>query len=317
MASVLAAYQAYEPSFSRTLMWVAAGHAVVIFLFLLVFWWTPSRAEPVKFINMVPLGDLVQGTPDAPSAPAKPQAVAAVLAPPPTPTPAPPEPVQAQVEPAPPVAPAKPRPTKLVVKPTPALEPVAQVEPKPEPPAPKKKVEKPQPKVVAKTEPPKPKKKKKIKVSLKTVQRPETKTSQKSEPVKVALRTTPKPDEVMAKLDAVMKKAGSFNAPNLASRSGSQNGNDHDFSDYYRLIRDQMFGAWKHPRHLLGQGLSTIIQIELSPQGKVKDVQLVRSSGNDEHDATALAAVRSVSKIRRPVPEGMDPRVEINFRLQR
>lgn len=316
MASVLAAYQAYEPSFSRTLMWVAAGHAVVIFLFLLIFWWTPSRAEPVKFINMVPLGDLVQGTPDAPSAPAKPQAVAA--APPPAPTPAPPEPVPAQVEPAPAPTPVKPRPTKLVVKPTPAPEPVAKQEPKPEPPAPKKKVEKPKPKAVAKTEPQKPekKKKKKIKVSLKTVKRPESKTT-KSEPVKVALRTTPKPEDVMAKLDAVMKKAGSISAPNLASRSGSQNGTDNDFSDYYRLIRDQMFGAWKHPRHLLGQGLSTIIQIELTSSGNVKDVQLVRSSGNDEHDATALAAVRSVSKIRRPLPEGMDPRVEINFRLQR
>lgn len=316
MASMLATYPTYEPPFNRTLMWVAAGHGALILLLLLALWWSPTRPRPVKFINMVPMGDLVGGTPDAPRATAQPVA-AVVPTPPASPTPPAPkaapaavvtsaEPMAAPPEPTPAPQPPKSAPPKLVVKPSP--QPEAKAKPKPEP-------EK-QPKVAIKKEKPAPAKpkKKKIEVTLKEVTRP---APSKSKPVKVAVRTTPRPEEVMAKLDAVIQKAGSLAAPNLAARSGSQDGSDNNFSDYYRLIRDQMFGAWSHPRHLLGRGLSTIVQIELTPSGKIMEVRLIRSSGNDEHDASALAAVRAVPQIRRPLPEGMDSRVEINFRLQR
>ncbi|MEM1059706.1 MAG: TonB family protein [Verrucomicrobiota bacterium] len=296
MASLVASY---EPSFSRTLMWVAAGHALLILILLLAIWWTPARARETKFINLVPMGELVRGTPTATAQAA--QAPAAAPAPAPEPTPAPP--VTTSPKPAAP---------KLVVKPTEAPDPQPVAKPKAEPrPAPT-----PEPKPappVAKKEPVPPKKteRPKIKVSLKEVKRPS------DTPKKVALRTPSEPEQVLAKLDAVLKKAGSIAAPDRPRRSGAPDGTEDDFSAYYLLIRNQMFGAWDHPLHLMDQRLVTVVRIELDPSGRILDVQLEQSSGNDEHDASALAAARSVRKISRPLPPGMDPQVNITFRLTR
>jgi len=307
MATFIASY---EPSFSRTLMWVAAGHAVLILILLLAIWWTPAQARPVKFINMVPMGDLVQGTPESTNNVAQ----ARAAAPPPQAAPAPTPPPQ----PAPPKAPVQAKPTKLVVKPTPQPEakpepkptpkPVAKAEPKPEP--------KPAPKKVAKAEPkPEPKpKKKKIKVSLKEVSRPDQKASK---PVKLAARTPSQAEEVLAKLNNVLEKAGSLKAPNLDLKSGARNGSDNDFGDYYALIRRQMFSAWDRPAHLAGKPYTTIVQVKLSPSGQILDAWLEETSGNDEHDRSALEAVHTVKKIARPVPKGMDPQVNITFRPSR
>ncbi len=315
--------------FRRTLAWVALAH-LIFFLFLGA--WSLSRPKPpkpIEFINMLPEGSLVHGRPGPSEGPVVGKKFQA-------PAPAPPAPSQ----PAP-----KPQPVKEV-EPPPAPEPEPIVAPEPTPtPAPKipdptawsqekakpekiKKPAKPTPAPV--TDKPKPK----IKVDLNEIERPSTGTPSRRSPQLAKIRPsdvdgtdpggTGKAREgvpgmtaagVAERLGRELKASGVDKAVGIGP-SGSPNGSGTgENAWYYTLIRDQMYQAWNMPISLAGKKLQTLIRILVEKNGTISRVDLVRSSGNKEHDDSALAAVRRVGRIREPLPEGMDGSIDINFRL--
>lgn len=315
--------------FRRTLGWVAIVH--LVFLLFLGAWSLsrPKPPEPIKFLNMLPVGNLVHGrpgpsegpvvgkkfeapapAPPAPSTPSRPQPPKAVE-PPPEPTPAP-EPTVAP-EPTPTPAPKLPDPTSWSqekAKPPKVTKPVAKPTPAPA-------TEKP-----------------KIKVDLNEIERPSNST--RSRPSTQLAKAQPSDvdgtepggkgkaregvrgmtaEGVAERLGKELKASGVDKAVGIGP-SGSPNGSGTgENAWYYTLIRDQMYQAWNMPISLAGKKLQTLIRIFVEKNGTITKVDLVRSSGNKEHDDSALAAVHRVGRIRAPLPEGMDGNIDINFRL--
>lgn len=276
-----------DSSFGRTFGWVTAAHGAVIVLVLVWAFYRPAPEPPVEFINMVNPGSLVQGQAGVSTAPKptrKPKA----------PTP---QPVVARVTP-------KPAP-----QPQPKPQPVAKVQPKPAPKITPKPIVKPTPQPTPKpvaqaAKPSKPK----VKVNLQEVTR--------------TVATQPKPQakpqpltDLAERLSDTLQRAGERTAK-LTGRSGAANGQENDFGWYYRLIKERMFNAWDAPAHLAGRGLATLVVITVDASGDISRVSMERSSGNADHDATALTAARSVSRLGQPRPDGMPSVVTVNFKLE-
>lgn len=315
----------YPEHFRRNMAWVALAH---VLLLLFLFLWAlmkPAPPKPIKFINMLNKGDLVKGRPGPTEGPVVGKTVQPAEAAPPAP---------------PPARSTPPAPQPEAVKPAPAPQPVVAPKPVPTPPAPtpnswatKKskpdKATKPTPKP---TPPAPPKAKHQVKVNLDTeVERsasdsPSPKTSKSTSNAKVsgddpAGRGHARegvhgmtPDGIAEKLGRELQMSGVANAVKIGP-SGSPNGTGGENGWYYTLIRDQMYQAWDMPTSLAGKKLQTLIRIFVEKNGTITKVDLVRSSGNQEHDDSALSAVRRVRRIREPLPEGMDGNIDINFRL--
>jgi colicin import membrane protein len=77
---------------------------------------------------------------------------------------------------------------------------------------------------------------------------------------------------------------------------------------YSNLIQRQVERNWLLPYGSL-PGLSCVLRITLTTEGKVLDVQLTRSSGDPSFDRSAIAAVRRAS----PLPVPPDPEVRAVF----
>lgn len=316
--------------FRRTLAWVALAH-LLFFLFLGL--WSlrrPKPPEPIKFINMLPQGNLVHGRPGPSEGPVVgKQFQPAAPAPPAQSKPSPPSQPEKAVEPPPPPEPVKPPEPTPEPEPTPkAPDPTAWSTEKPKTQKPVKPDKTPTPKT-EKTKP-------KIKVDLtQEIERPSSRTAakstaanaNKSHPADVDgtdPHGTGKAREglrgmtaegVAERLGKELKASGVDKAVGIGP-SGSPNGNGTgENAWYYTLIRDQMYQAWDMPMTLAGKRLQTLIRIFVEKNGAISKVDLVRSSGNKEHDESALAAVRRVGRIREPLPEGMDGSIDINFRL--
>lgn len=316
--------------FRRTLVWVALVHLVAILFLGLWSLSRPKPPKPIEFINMLPVGNLVHGRPGPsegpvvgkqfqPAAPAPPA--------PSTPAPTPPQPKAPEPPPAPEPEPVKaPEPTP---EPTPAPktppDPSSWSQEKPK----TKKSDKPD-----KPSTPKPEKTKpKIKIDLTEVDRPGTSSSHastqiaKSHPSQVngtepggtgtareGVKGMTK-EGIAERLGKELHASGVDKAVGIGP-SGSPNGTGTgENSWYYSLIRDQMYQSWNLPIALAGKKLQTLIRIFVEKNGSISKVELVRSSGNKEHDDSALAAVHRVGRIREPLPDGMDGSIDINFRL--
>lgn len=273
-----------EPPFGRTLGWVAAGHLAVLAVVVVLALLRPPEPPPLKFIDMVNLGELVKGTPG----PSEGLRKAPLETVPPAPQPQAPAPAKAAPEPA--AKPALPPPVPAAKTARPAAVPVAK--------APAKESPKPA----------------KVKVNLQEVTRPAPAARAPAPAASPAGPAVANPSEVAQRLGEVLKAAGVAKAE-ARGLSGSRAGTSAEFSGYYRLIKEQMFEAWEPPRNLVGKGLVTQIHILVNADGSIAKAELTRSSGSEEHDATALAAVRKVGKIREPRPEGMPAEVSINFKL--
>lgn len=327
--------------FRRNLAWVTLAHLILLLFLLLWALMKPAPPPPIKFLNMLNKGDLVKGVPGPSIGPVVGKNPAPAEAAPPAPSPkAAPEPLK-PTPPAPqPKAVQPPEPTPVT---PPAPEPTVAPEPTPAPPmndpnswsANKKKPAKP-----AKPTPPntststaKPKPKHQVKVNLEAeVERPsdESSSSAKSNKSQANAKVSGNdpagrghareglhgmtPDGIAEKLGKELQNSGVANAVKIGP-SGSPNGTGGENSWYYTLIRDQMYQSWDMPTGLSGSKLQTLIRIFVEKNGSISKVDLVRSSGNKEHDDSALAAVRRVRRISQPLPDGMDGNIDINFRL--
>ena len=276
-------------SFWTNFAWVAGAHGLIITSVVLGSFWTPAPPQAAQFIELVPPGSLVKGQPQASRRIQQPAAS--------KPSP------QAQA-------------TASRTKP-PALK--AQPQPKITKRSKKKKTAPVQNKSqkYAKTKKQAKPKHPKVKVNLKEVARNKTtkpikKTSPNKEPSLESLAASAK--TLTEQLRTQLNQAGVSNA-NDTGLSGSQSGTENQNADYYNLIRNEMFNAWDAPRHLLGKGLSTRVDIIVEEDGTISNIKIVGPSGNDDHDASAIRAANKVGQLTKPRPEGMPERVSINFKL--
>jgi protein TonB len=136
----------------------------------------------------------------------------------------------------------------------------------------------PQPK--PKPTPPKPK----VEVDL-------TRTVHKATPA----ATPPSPTNIREKLSSSVKE----------QKSASPTPNE--IAAYRALIKRLLYASWTRPGGLDSR-LEATVDVRVQPDGSLHLVGLRESSGQDVFDQSALAAVRSVRKIPKPLPAGMgDP----------
>lgn len=190
----------------------------------------------------------------------------------PLPEPAPiPEPVAPVVPAPPPVEPPPPVPAP----PTPVPQPT----PPPEPP-------RPEPVPAPRPAPPKPSPPK-VEVDL-------TRTVRKSTPAPSS-PSAPPSQSIREKLSSSVKEQ---------SQSGPT---PNEIAAYRALIKRILYASWTRPTGLNSK-LEATVDVRVQPDGALELVGLRESSGHDRFDQSALAAVRSVRKIPRPLPAGMgDP----------
>jgi TonB family protein len=301
-----------KSSFWKWVLLVAILHILVIGIITLIYQWTPAPKPPEQFIDLLPPGSVVKGTPGTqqahkvgPTTAAAHHASATPPAPvrPPPPTAGPPPPTSQAVQPP------KPLHLKPIIKPDAPL--IAEDKPKP-----------------AKPKPPK------VKVDLNLVDAPTTaadkpvtkpKTHPKKPVEKPAHDETDNPDstglsrdeiakQLGEKLEAAGIKNGVYSGP-----SGSANSHASAFADFYASIRDQVMSQWESPNLTDASAVNPIVEIHVDKDGRVppESVRLTRSSGNETYDDSAVAAARGLGYLHEPLPDGCPPDIPITFKLTR
>jgi len=66
---------------------------------------------------------------------------------------------------------------------------------------------------------------------------------------------------------------------------------------YKEMVRKILYRAWDQPGSLGVVGLSTHVELTVSPDGRILDSRLVSGSGNAVMDNSVMQAVRSVSRL--------------------
>lgn len=67
-----------------------------------------------------------------------------------------------------------------------------------------------------------------------------------------------------------------------------------EFAAYVQTLPDSIRPHWKLPDFLMGKGYKCRMRVFISPNGYVLKVETVESSGNDDYDARAVNAIKSV-----------------------
>jgi len=308
----------HKSNFWKWFSLVALFHLVVIGLVGLFYAASPTPPPTPFEFSLLPDGDVVKGTPGAQQAP-KVSTVTPAPSAQRTPTPAiEPQPVQ------------PPPPTAMIPPPVPVPKPI---QPKPvvlQPDAPLVTQDKP-------VTPPKPK----VKVDLTQlvdgpaidVPKPVHKHKpQMNKPVAVATASDLSnqnaaatseshglsKEEIAQELGKKMEDAGVSNAVKIGP-SGAANSQANPFADFYAMIRDQVMDKWQHPNQLDETAVNPIVQIHVEKDGRVppESVTLVKSSGNQSYDDSALEAAKSLGYLLQPLPDGCPPDIPITFKLTR
>ncbi|MCD6047875.1 MAG: protein TolA [Gammaproteobacteria bacterium] len=187
--------------------------------------------------------------------------------------------------------------TKLAAKPVekPAPKPVEKPLPKP--------VEKPVPKVIEKPVPAKPIPQKTA--PTKVVQKTNPKVAQKSleesllqeDLSAAATPKTPSKNTAKALQQSLMDQQLEADEGQVkTARSQAVQG---EVDKYKAMILQQIQQNWIVPQNV--QNLSCVLQVQVAPGGMVTGVSLVKSSGNEALDRSAIAAVNKASPL--PVPK--------------
>ena len=79
----------------------------------------------------------------------------------------------------------------------------------------------------------------------------------------------------------------------LSEEKASDSTYDEDIIKFYNAIKVKIESAWIKPRNI-PSNLSCDLKIIINPQGRVVDLNLLKSSGNIRFDNSALQAVRRV-----------------------
>jgi outer membrane biosynthesis protein TonB len=267
---------------------------------------------PPDFMTLEPQGDTVKGSPTPEAAPK----VGAT-----TPAPA----SHPRTEPVQPPEPVTPPPT-------------AATEPPPDETAPKiiennaPVLAHPKPKAVK----PKPKPKPKIKVDLHLADAPTPPTPTPPKHKHVVKKTPPpsdqsdapdrdtsspdnmglSKDEIAQRLGEKLKAAGVDNSEKTGV-SGSTDGHQNSFADFYAAIHDQVMNKWQEPNLDAAQAVNPVVQIHVEKDGRVppEQVVLLRGSGNQAIDDSAINAAKSLGYLHEPLPDGCPPDISISFKL--
>jgi colicin import membrane protein len=75
------------------------------------------------------------------------------------------------------------------------------------------------------------------------------------------------------------------------------------FSTYANNLPNVIRQFWKLPSYLMNKDFKCRIQVFISSAGRIINVKIYESSGNQEYDQKALASVRSVTRFPSPDPE--------------
>jgi len=288
---------------------VALLHVLVIVAVGMAYWSTPAPTPPESFISLLPEGEVVKGTPGVQEAPKVGATTPAVhhVEPPPA----------AAFQPPPPQPVAKPVLPKPVIEepdvPTVVQEKVI-TPPKPAPPKPKVKVDLnltdgPAP-ITDKPLKPKPTHPKKTVAATQTA----TDRPAAASPDETGLSR----EEIAKKLGQKLQAAGVAHATNIG-HSGSEHAQANPFADFYLSVRDQVMSKWVHPNLNDESAINPEIRMHVENDGRVppESVTLIRSSGNQAYDDSALEAARSLGQLLQPLPDGCPPDISITFKLTR
>ena len=298
-------------SFWKWFCFVVLFHLIALAIVMWVYR-AGSPPPPPTFISLLPEGDTVKGTPGEQAAPKVGPSTPAPSSRPETP-PAPvtpPAPAPAAVQPPPPDA-TQP---KIIQPQAPTL--VAKSKPKP-------------PKPV----------KPKIKVDLHLVDGPTPDVTTPAKLHKHVKKPTVTPTEhhdetdrdaasadnmglskeqIAARLGEKLDEAGVSHS-NVVGASGAADGHKNDFSDFYASIHDQVMNKWQEPNLDDSSAANPVVQIHVEKDGRVppEQVTLLRGSGNQAIDDSALGAARSLGYLLQPLPDGCPPDISITFKLTR
>ncbi len=85
---------------------------------------------------------------------------------------------------------------------------------------------------------------------------------------------------------------------------GDQREIDYDELDLYSVeVRDQIHPYWQLPSHLLNEDLQCVVQVFIDAQGNLKGYKIHKSSGKNEFDERALAAIEQAAPFSPPKNE--------------
>ena len=103
-------------------------------------------------------------------------------------------------------------------------------------------------------------------------------------------------DELKTEVKQAKNKTAKDKTTTDAMRSDEQSVVGH----YSALIRDRVEQSWSRPPSAR-PGMEAILQVKLLPGGEVRDVEIIKSSGDQAFDHSALKAIREARIL--PVPE--------------
>lgn len=222
---------------------------------------------------------------------------------------APPPDAVPEQPPAPAPAPAPPAPPPVaepqIKEPPPVRieEPPKQVVPEPEaikePPKDKPVVREPPP-----PEPEKPKKHE-VNVSKKIVQVAAPKNATVKPPANKKAGTPLTADEVkkLMGLNLPPSQNGGVGLRGDPRNTGVERGREGSAMELYKAaLKARLYNAWQRPAGV--EGLRTVIRLSIARDGTFISATLLRSSGHEQMDSSALQAVRAVRPV--PLPAGAD-----------
>lgn len=167
----------------------------------------------------------------------------------------------------------------------------------PEKPKPAKTKPKPKPK-------PKPKKSTPPKPKPKPKPKPSAKPTPKPAPAKPEVVEPAPPQPLDLDLDDQQEIAADLEAVEAQLAQAELNAVRHsEATKHSLLIRRTIEAVWRKPSQY-SLGTKVALRIKLLPDGTVDSVKVIRSSGNDAFDRSAVTAVRKVRQL--PVPRSLD-----------
>jgi TonB family protein len=148
--------------------------------------------------------------------------------------------------------------------------------------------------------------------------KPAVKKAPKQDKPKVITKTRPKKTEVaQPKTDKDSKsEQATASIPSIPSVQLDVDVPDFQFPFYLKLIQGKIGSLWSPPDFNMGDELrEVVVSFTLIATGKIKSIQIEKSSGNSFFDQAALRAVYMADPLP-PLPRDFrDPNLKIHFRF--
>jgi TonB family protein len=141
---------------------------------------------------------------------------------------------------------------------------------------------------------------------------PEVEESKPAEPVQEAVAPEPPPEAIATPAEPAVGESPQVKLPGFGNPFGG-GGKKSRFAGYADLVTVEIQRFYKQPPDLPDDTNMTVqFQIVLNEEGNVLNYKLVRSSGNEKFDQSALQAVGRLQRLR-PPPQGMSHTLLVKF----